>query len=303
VPDIESDRAIYPPVMGRLNLTAFNVRRTALAKFKSRQIPALPNWVDIVQDVPPAQILVRQQPVKHPLSKVRTRTLPNGKTQQYVQISEPKRSKSAKARHVFQPKQLRYEEDSLRKTFFSDHPWELARPRVILETSGDQHKNADWSTGLVQPGIPLSGECVVQRQLWLLQNVPDITIPQAYDIARKEFYTLRRREELRDRVAAEEARHMGAKFGKSQMEISMGIENAMYNDWEKWSRQVVFEQTSRVAAFEGTVAKEEEDVLKDNVLAEDSSRQRQGNGRPAMGSAVFAQQAHLDSRIQRRAGS
>ena len=284
--------------MGRLNLTAFNVRQTALAKFKSKQIPALPSWVDVVQDVPPAQILVRQQPIKHALTKIRTRALPNSSTEQYAQISEPKRSKSAKARHVFQPKQLRYEEDSLRKTFFSDHPWELARPRVIVETSGDQHKNANWSKGLVQPGIPLSGECVVQRQLWLLENVPEITIPQAYDIARKEFYSLRRREERRDRIAAEEARHMGAQFGKTQNQIAMGIENAMYNDWEKWSRSVVFEQTARLAAYDGNDRAGEEDALEKNVLDEDVPQRPAGN-RPQIGSDVFAQQAQRDSRINR----
>ena len=288
--------------MGRLNLTAFNVRRAALAKYKSKQIPALPNWVDIVQDVPPAQILIRQQPIRHPLTKVRTRSLPSGRTEQYVQVSEAKRSTSRRAHSVFQPRQLRYEEDSLRKTFFSDHPWELARPRVIVETSGDQHRDADWSKGLVQPGLPLSGECVVQRQLWLLQNVPDITIPQAYDIARKEFYTLRRREERRDRIAAEEARHMGAKFGKSQMQISMGIENAMYNDWEKWSRGVVFEQTSRIAAFTGNDVTGGDDGSQQDGSSDDpfqhapsgagaSNRPRSG----ATGSEVFAIQARMKS--------
>lgn len=93
---------------------------------------------------------------------------------------------------------------------------------------------------------------------------------------------------------------MGAKFGKSQMQISMGIENEMYNDWERWSRQMVFEQTSRVAAFEGTVAREEDDALRDNILDEALPLQRPGGGRPTIGSDVFAQQAQLDSRHQRR---
>jgi len=94
---------------------------------------------------------------------------------------------------------------------------------------------------------------------------------------------------------------MGAQFGKSQLQIAMGIENGMYNDWEKWSRQVVFEQTSRVAAFEGTVAKDEEDALRENASNADMPQQRQAAGRPAIGAAVFAQQTQLDSRIQRRA--
>ncbi|KAG9777531.1 Small ribosomal subunit protein mS23 [Exophiala dermatitidis] len=280
--------------MGRINLTAVNVRRTALAKLKTRQIPTKPSWLDITGDVPPAQILVRQQPLQHHFTKVRTRSLPNGKTEQYVQVVEPKKRKTLKDRHLFMPKKLQYEEDSLRSRFFSDHPWELARPRVVLETSGDQYKNADWSTGLVQPGVPLSGESVVQRQLWLLGNVPDITVAQAYDIARKEFYTLRRQEETRNRIAAEEARHMGAQFGKSAIQISMQIENQMYNDWERWSRQQVAEQTQRAAAFEGTISKVEDQSLKEVAQVE-------GEGeRPAIGAGVFAQQQKLDSRNLRR---
>lgn len=280
--------------MGRISLTALNVRRTALAKLKAKQVTQQPSWLDIIGDVPPAQILIRQQPLQHPLTKVRTRSLPSGKTEQYTQVVEPKKRKTLKDRHLFMPKTLQYEEDSLRSRFFSDHPWELARPRVVLETSGDQYKDADWSKGLVQPGIPLSGESVVQRQLWLLQNVPDVTVSQAYDIARKEFYALRRQEETRNRIAAEEARHMGAQFGKSAIQISMKIENDMYNDWERWSRQVVAEQTQRTAAFEGSITKAEDESLKEVAQADGESE------RPAIGAGVFAQQQKLDSRNLRR---
>jgi len=279
--------------MGRLNLTAVNVRRTALAKLKAKQTQFRPSWLDVVGDVPPAQILTRQQPAQHAFTNVRTRTLPNGKIEKYLQVIEHKKPKSAKGRGLFSPTTLRYEEDSLRRRFFSDHPWELARPRVVLETSGDQHKDADWSTGLIQPGIPLSGESVVQRQLWLLENVPDITIPQSYDIARKEFYTLRRQEETRNRIAAEEARHMGAQFGKSAIQISMQIENKMYNDWERWSRQMVSEQTQRVAAFAGSTMSTEEQALKESQDGED-------NGEPRIGAGVFAAQEQRNSRSQRR---
>ncbi|EXJ80195.1 hypothetical protein A1O1_08337 [Capronia coronata CBS 617.96] len=283
--------------MGRISLTALNVRKTAVAKLKAKQITQQPSWLNIAGDIPPAQILIRQQPLQHPLTKVRTRTLPSGKTEQYLQVVEPRKRKTLKDRHLFMPKSLQYEEDSLRSRFFSDHPWELARPRVVLETSGDQYKNADWSTGLIQPGIPLSGESVVQRQLWLLQNVPDITVAQAYDISRKEFYALRRQEETRNRIAAEEARHMGAQFGKSAIQISMKIENAMYNDWERWSRQVVADQGQRAAAFEGTITKAEDETLKEVASTEGQPE------RPAIGTGVFAQQQKLDSRSLRRTGN
>jgi small subunit ribosomal protein S23 len=45
----------------------------------------------------------------------------------------------------------------LRADFFGDHPWELARPKIILENSGNDAKGWDWSK-IVQPGKPLDGE-------------------------------------------------------------------------------------------------------------------------------------------------
>ncbi|KAK6379986.1 uncharacterized protein PV06_00141 [Exophiala oligosperma] len=280
--------------MGRLDLTAINVRKTVLQNIASGRISTTPIWTDVVRDVPPAQILIRQQPQKHRLTRVRTRTLPNGRTEQYAQVTEPKKARSTKTQNLFTPRHLRYEEDELRKSFFNDHPWELARPRVVLETSGDQYRNADWSKGVQQPGIALSGESVVQRQLWLLENVPDITVPQAYDVARKEFYALRRSEEIRNRIAAEEARHMGARFGKSAIQVSMGIENDMYNDWDAWARQMVNEQTQRLAAFSGTVMASEEDALRDVNKAEE-----QRPPAAPIGAGVFAQQQKTDARAQR----
>lgn len=50
-----------------------------------------------------------------------------------------------------------YEEDKLRMNFFQDHPWELARPRVILEDDGKDGQKVDWSE-LDQPGRQLNGE-------------------------------------------------------------------------------------------------------------------------------------------------
>lgn len=66
--------------------------------------------------------------------------------------------KGKKASKAFQPVKLVYEEDSLRRTFFSDHPWELARPRVLSEESGDEWRGWDWSRGIRQRGKRLDGE-------------------------------------------------------------------------------------------------------------------------------------------------
>lgn len=240
--------------MGKINLTPLRVRSRALADLQAGRYPTPPVWLDVLGEVPPAQILTRQQPNKHSVVQIRTRSLPNGKTQQYVTTPSTRKPKSAKPSRLFAPVEIKYEEDQLRKQFFQDHPWELARPRVVLETTGNQHANSDYSKGLEQPMVPLSGESVVQRQKHLLENVPDITIDQAYDIARKEFYTLRRQEAIRRRVAREEALHMGATPEKSILQWSMQIENKQYDNWEEWSRAQVMELMQKNAAFSGEVA-------------------------------------------------
>lgn len=64
---------------------------------------------------------------------------------------------------MFQPQQIRHEEDDLRREFFGDHPWELARPRVLLENDGKDYQRWDWSKP-DQTGRPLSGERLV---MWI----------------------------------------------------------------------------------------------------------------------------------------
>ncbi|RMZ86250.1 hypothetical protein DV737_g119, partial [Chaetothyriales sp. CBS 132003] len=238
--------------MGRINLSAARVRQRALANIKAGRTDVLPIWADVVHDIPPAQILTRHQPIAHPLTQTRTQTQADGSTRKVTRTITPPRRKSCKpSSRMYSPTQLQYEEDRLRKQFFADHPWELARPRVVLETTGNQHADADWSTGLVQPSMPLSGESVVQRQLHLLENTADISVAEAYDVARKEFYALRRRQAINMRIAAEEAEMHGANFGPSSMSKAMAIEDAMYNDWQKWAEQQNMELAARNAAFAG----------------------------------------------------
>lgn len=78
---------------------------------------------------------------------------------------------------------------------------------------------------------------VIQRQLWLLRNYPELSRAQVYDQARKEFYGLRLREEVRRQVAREEAMATGAYFGKSAIEIAMELENKEYERWKAWTEK------------------------------------------------------------------
>lgn len=159
----------------------------------------------------------------------------------------------------------------------------------MLEKDGRDAEHVDWSKGLQQPGRPTTGEDVVQRQLHLLQTVPDITVSQAYDKARKEFYDIRRQEDIRRRIAAEEAEAMGAYFGPSILQWSMQIENKQYDDWEEWSRKTVVEQMQRNAAFAGETMNVEQESIEE--VARDETP----------GASVFAAEEGRQAALGRRA--
>ena len=70
---------------------------------------------------------------------------------------------------MFMPVPIQFEEDQLRKEFFRDHPWELARPRILVENSGKDFEQHDWSR-IQQPGKKLDGERYV-----ICSRPPDAT--------------------------------------------------------------------------------------------------------------------------------
>jgi small subunit ribosomal protein S23 len=152
---------------------------------------------------------------------------------------------------LFVPQPITYEEDQLRKEFYGDHPWELARPRIILEQDGKDGQKCDWNR-IQQTGRPLDGESVIQRQLWLLHNVPGITRDQSYDIARQEFYAFRHEEEVERRIAKEEALSTGAHFGKGALEVGMELEDKTYEVWKEWAiQEIAAIERQRDAAYTG----------------------------------------------------
>ncbi|KAE8353899.1 37S ribosomal protein S25, mitochondrial [Aspergillus coremiiformis] len=247
--------------MGKCNLTALRVRQTAIQQKAAGKTFRLPPWIDVVRDIPPAVVLVRNQPQQHQLVRQRVKTLPGASKPQVVFDVQEKRVKPKKASRMFLPVAIRYEEDQLRKEFFRDHPWELARPRVVLESSGKDYENYDWSR-LQQPGKRLDGESVIQRQLWLLNNIPDMTKSAAYDIARREFYRLRLQEDIERRVAVEEAEATGAIFGPTRLEIGMELENKEYERWKAWAKSETQGREQRAGAFAGAPeAQNSEDSL------------------------------------------
>ncbi|PHH72987.1 hypothetical protein CDD80_4108 [Ophiocordyceps camponoti-rufipedis] len=197
------------------HIRAANIYNAMDLQLSTRVLSAMvigkPAWFDVVKSIPPTEAGIRP-----------------------VMPRDWSSVTSRQPRNLYKPQKLLFLEDKLRNIFYRDHPWELARPRVIAETDGKDHLRCDWSKGLRQPGVGLSGECVIQRQIWLMENEQK-SQDQAYDEARYEFYFLRQAEQIEQRIAVEEARHVGAYFGKSRLEIGMQLENEEFERWKAWA--------------------------------------------------------------------
>lgn len=106
-------------------------------------------------------------------------------------------------------------------------------------------------------------------------HVTQVSKEQAYDIARKEFYTIRQQEQITKRIAIEEARMVGGYFGKNRLEVGMELEDKMYDVWRTWAeRQVARATSERGSAYQsfgeqiGAEAAELDDLGSENENSE-----------------------------------
>lgn len=129
--------------MGRIDFRPARVRHTAAAWLAARGNHAAhaPAWYRATGDVPAPEILTRTLPVRH-----------DGPSR-----PRPGRRNVRKASKLFTPQWISYEEDGLRTEFFKDHPWELARPRLVIEEDGKDYQLWDWSKAY-EAGRPVGGE-------------------------------------------------------------------------------------------------------------------------------------------------
>ncbi|KAI6781584.1 uncharacterized protein J7T54_005295 [Emericellopsis cladophorae] len=226
--------------MGARQLRPANVWRAKNDLLKTNLLStdkgaARPPWYDVLRSTPPSETLVRTVRPRHVVD-------------------------STSNKQYYKPQEIVYPEDALRRLFYKDHPWELARPRMIVELDGKDYQKTDWSKGLRQPGIPLSGESVVQRMLYRM-DVEGMTQEKAYDVTRREFYRLRQEEEIARRVTLEEARHVGAYFGLDRRDIAMKLENNEFENWKVWAaKQAELRASSK------------DDMLEDNGMEDADDR-------------------------------
>ncbi|KAK9364571.1 mitochondrial ribosomal protein S25 [Lipomyces kononenkoae] len=144
---------------------------------------------------------------------------------------------------MMRPMKIVYPEDRIRRLFYDQHPWELTRPKIVVEQDALDFQRHDWSK-LEQEHKSLDGESVVQRTLWLMRN-KQLSQDAAYDIARKEFYSLRVKETIERQTAEEEARMFGAVFSKSYNERGIENEAKALDMWKIRAQSVTKRMQSR----------------------------------------------------------
>lgn len=198
------------------DLRSLRVAQITSQLLKAQHLKHSPNWLSTVGRTSPIQNFDRRPPPS---------------------FHAVRRSKKNKVRRVFDLQRICYAEDKLRERFYKEHPWELARPVTLVENEGDDSKHHDWSK-IEQPGKQLSGESVVQRQIYLMnQNEPRLGKDQAYRRACEEFYKLRMFEAVEKRIAMEEGMAFGALFNKSQTEIGLELEDQVVARWRAQALQ------------------------------------------------------------------
>ena len=103
---------------------------------------------------------------------------------------------------------------------------------------------------------------VVQRQLYLMEN-EGMGRTKAYDKVRREFYRLRQEEEIERRLALEEAKYVGAYFGKSRVDVGMILEDHEYEHWKIWAGKQTAKREANNLVEEDEAVEAEPETLSD----------------------------------------
>ncbi|KAK9762102.1 mitochondrial ribosomal small subunit component [Basidiobolus ranarum] len=186
-----------------------DVHKTVSRLLKGKLIRDEPAWLSAVRRIPPGPSIVRS------VSKFDTTgTLSFEDKEQKFKGNPVKRVRKWMKYKTVKPPKIEYPEDKLRRQFYKDHPQELLRPRMLIETDGQNR--SDWSQLATQDGKKpqeVNGESVVQYQLHLMSQ--GYTTREAYVLATSEFYKIKSREDTELMIAKQQAQHFGADMAKS----------------------------------------------------------------------------------------
>ncbi|KAI9491848.1 mitochondrial ribosomal protein S25 [Zychaea mexicana] len=208
---------------------AYRVQLTKLEQhasnlLKGNLLKKAPVWLHAVRAVPPGPSIIRS---RNPNANVSAHTdvekelFTNAKQQQQATSSTRHKQKHLRTRPP-RPAQIVYPEDRMRRQFYKDHPFELARPQSLVENKLGLNRT-DYSQLLLPDMLPeeVTGETVIKYQLHLVTNekMPE---RKAYAKATSEFYEIRARQE-------EVERQMRSQMDAALQELES----------KKWTRQAL----------------------------------------------------------------
>ncbi|TCD60048.1 mitochondrial ribosomal small subunit component [Steccherinum ochraceum] len=133
------------------------------------------------------------------------------------------------------PLPVSYLEDTLRRQFFKDHPFEAFRPVSLVEAGRiqDEHpiRGKQWKR-LRQRGINPSAEDTI-RYAATLHEHHKYPLTQAYSAAVAQFRSLRAERDIATNTARLEAEVIGIPFGPTLVEQTFALEEKQLDTWEK----------------------------------------------------------------------
>ncbi|AMD20522.1 HDL222Wp [Eremothecium sinecaudum] len=218
----------------KIQTNAVNLLERTSSYFKAGLLKNIPAWYNVIAAVPPAKRFAREPKFVNPSnnsSKTKYEGL-NEYADNYTGFFKTRPSasdKTVQSSALYKAPKMLYIEDKLRKIFYEQHPWELSRPKVLIEN--DIETDFDWSC-IQQLGRPLDGESVVQRTLFLMKSDSSIKILDAYEQARFEFYSIRMRQELEEQIAQEEAQMYGSIFKSTAIDHGVEKEQKVIDKWK-----------------------------------------------------------------------
>lgn len=111
-------------------------------------------------------------------------------------------------------------------------------------------------------------------------EVKELERAEAYDTVRHEFYRLRQEEEIEKRVAQEEAKHVGAYFGQTRIDVAHTLEDREFENWKIWAgKETERQEQSRNSEIEDFgLGEEAEEVVQDED-AEPEAKAEAAEGR------------------------
>lgn len=229
----------------KLQTGAVNVLERTSAYLRSGLLKETPAWYQVVASVPPTTKFTREPRFLNPSTGKKTIQhkdfAQNVNSKGFYKTRNSSFDRKPLDSRLYKPPKLQYVEDQLRQVFYQQHPWELSRPKLLVEN--EINENMDWSH-MLQLGKPLDGESAVQRTMYLLQSDSGLGMTEAYDRARFEFYRLRMQEEIEKQVAQEEAEMSGSVFSSSAIDFGVEQEQKFI---EVWKRRTL-EETELLAA-------------------------------------------------------